>query len=52
MRELYKVFGRTDSGRYLLVILVEGDDRDTWWVVTARDMTASERRNYDRSFRR
>ena len=39
------VFGATNSGRYLLVVLVESlDGRD--YVVTARDMTPGEKRNF------
>lgn len=40
---LYKFFGQTEAGRYLLVMLAEGDGR-TWRLVTARDMTNKERR--------
>ena len=50
-RELFKVFGPTSAGRYLLV-LVTSSDLSYWWVVTARDMTRSERRQYDRSIGR
>lgn len=45
---LYKVFGRTDSGRYLLVILADRG-RGVWSVVTARDMTRQERRLYQQA---
>lgn len=39
------VFGSTHSGRYLLVVLAEAlDGRD--YVVTARDMTAGEKKNF------
>lgn len=39
------VFGVTDSGRHLLVVLADSlDGRD--YVVTARDMTAGEKRNF------
>lgn len=41
------VYGATDAGRYLLVVLVEAlDGRD--YVVTARDMTDAERRTFHR----
>ncbi|MCX6022633.1 MAG: BrnT family toxin [Chloroflexi bacterium] len=41
----YKVFSRTDAGRYILVVLADhGAGR--WKVVTAREMTATERRLY------
>lgn len=39
---LYKLFSRTNSGRYILVVLVHRGGR-TWKIVTARDMTDSER---------
>ena len=42
---LYKVFSRTDAGRYLLVVLVPLHE-DHWRVVTAREMTSNERRLY------
>ena len=49
--ELVKVFGQTDAGRYLIVLLAWGRDR-TWWVVTARDMTLPERRSYAKAHSR
>ncbi len=42
---VYLVFGQTDSGRYLLVVLA-GHGAGLWRVVTARDMTMAERRLY------
>ena len=44
---LYKVFGRTNAGRYLLVVLVPRE-AGVWKVVTARDMTQTERRLFRR----
>jgi uncharacterized DUF497 family protein len=44
---LYKVFGQTQSGRYLLVVLADGGS-GVCRVVTAREMTDSERRLYRR----
>lgn len=39
------VFGTTDSGRHLLVVLAESPDgRD--YIVTARDMTPGEKKNF------
>lgn len=39
------VFGTTNSGRHLLVVLAESlDGRD--YVITARDMTHGEKRNF------
>lgn len=44
------VFGTTTAGRFLLVVLApRGDGRDS--VVTARDMTSSERRQFRRRSR-
>ena len=42
---LYKVFSRTESGRYLLVVLVNLGG-GTWKIVTARDMKDNEKRLY------
>ncbi|TDN65406.1 hypothetical protein C8E95_6893 [Pseudonocardia autotrophica] len=43
--DIEEVYGRTDAGRYLVVILSEAEDgRD--FVVTARDLTDSERRSF------
>jgi len=42
---LYKLFGQTANGRYILVVLVNLG-RGAWRVVTAREMTESERRLY------
>lgn len=44
---LYKLFGQTASGRYVLVVLANLGGGD-WKVVTAREMTDSERRLYIR----
>ncbi|MGP6174048.1 hypothetical protein [Corynebacterium sp. A21] len=39
------VFGITDSGRHLLVVLADSlDGRD--YVVTAREMTSGEKKNF------
>lgn len=45
---LYKVFSQTAAGRYVLVVLVNLGEGD-WKVVTARQMTDSERRLYIRA---
>lgn len=45
--ELYKVFSQTNSGRYILVVLVNLS-AGVWKIVTARDMTDSERQLYNR----
>ena len=44
---LHRVFGRTNEGRYLLVVL-KYMSPGTWIVVTARDMLPAERRLYGR----
>ncbi|WP_329413587.1 hypothetical protein OG802_24220 [Streptomyces sp. NBC_00704] len=41
----YAVFGTTDSGRYLTVIL-SSRGRNSYYVVTARDMDVRERATY------
>ncbi len=45
---LYKIFSRTDSGRYLLVVLVNLT-QGVWKIVTARSMTIQEQRLYRRT---
>ena len=45
---LYKVFSQTYAGRYVLVVLVNLGGGD-WRVVTAREMTNTERRLYIRA---
>ena len=45
---LYKLFSQTIAGRYILVVLVNLG-RGTLKVVTAREMTDSERRLYRKS---
>jgi hypothetical protein len=47
---LYKVFGRTAEGRYLLVVLAHKGGGD-WKIVTARQMTDNEKRLYRREIR-
>jgi uncharacterized DUF497 family protein len=40
---LYRLYGRTEAGRYLLVVLVPStDDPGAWYVATAREMSRSE----------
>jgi uncharacterized protein len=43
----YLAYGQTDDGRYLLVVFAP-KERDRLRVVTARDMTAGEKRNLRR----
>jgi uncharacterized DUF497 family protein len=45
---LYKLFSRTASGRPVLVVLVNLG-RGSWKLVTAREMTKSERHLYNRA---
>lgn len=44
------LYGATDSGRTLLVVLAEALD-GRWYVATARDMTDTERRTFRRKGR-
>jgi uncharacterized DUF497 family protein len=44
------VFGTTDAGRYLLVVLTESID-GRGYIVTARDMTDAERQAFRRKGR-
>lgn len=44
------IYGTTDAGRYLLVVLAPGAD-GRWFVVTARDMDTAERRVFIRRAR-
>jgi hypothetical protein len=45
---LYKLFSQTVAGRYILVVLVNLG-RGCWKIVTAREMTDSERRLYGKA---
>jgi hypothetical protein len=44
--DLYAALGQTDAGRYLTVFFVLKEDRQAL-VVSARDMSASERKRYE-----
>ena len=44
-KQRYLAHGQTDAGRYLFVVLDREFD-DLFYVVTARDMSTSERRLY------
>jgi hypothetical protein len=44
---LYSAFGRTDSGRYLVVYFVFKKDRRAL-VISARDMSVAERKRYEK----
>jgi len=45
---LYKFFGQTAAGRYVLVVL-SNLGRGSWKIVTAREMTDNERRLYSKA---
>jgi len=45
---LYKLFGQTAAGRYVLVVLADLG-RGSWKIVTTREMTDSERRLYNKA---
>ncbi len=45
---LYKLFSQTHAGRYILVVLVNLGSGN-WKLVTAREMTDSERQMYKES---
>lgn len=44
------VYGSTDAGRYLLVVLAASAD-GRWYVATARDLTHNEMRTFRRKGR-
>lgn len=46
--DVYAAFGRTWDGRYLVVFFVYKADVATAVVISARDMTAAERKRYGR----
>ncbi len=46
--DVYAAFGQTDGGRYLAVFFVYKPDNHTAIIVSARDMSAKERRAYGR----
>lgn len=43
---IYRIYGRTEAGRYLCAVLLEHESGDTALPLTARDMTNTERRRY------
>ena len=42
---LYLIYGQTDAGRYLLIV-VRHKSKDMIYVITARPMTGNEQRYY------
>jgi len=46
-RDVYEVFGKTEAGRYL-VIVIRLLEHSLAAVITAREMSAAERRRYKR----
>lgn len=45
---IYRIYGRTEAGRYLFVALLEYESGDEALPLTARDMTDQERRRYSK----
>lgn len=43
--DLYYAYGRTDSGRYLLVVFIYKENREAL-IISARDMDKQERKRY------
>ena len=45
--DLYRALGQTDSGRYLTIFFIYKDTHEAL-VISARDMTGKERKNYEK----
>ncbi len=45
--DVYTAFGRTHAGRYLVIYFVAKEDRSAL-IISARDMSAADRRRYER----
>ena len=45
--DVYSAMGQTDAGRYLIVFFIRKSNRSVL-IISARDMTRTERRNYGR----
>ena len=45
--DVYSAMGQTDVGRYLIVFFIRKSNRQAL-IISARDMTGAERRNYGR----
>ena len=45
--DVYSAMGQTDGGRYLIVFFIQKPNRRAL-IISARDMTRTERRNYGR----
>ena len=45
--DVYSAMGQTDAGRYLIVFFIRKSNRRAL-IISARDMTRMERRNYGR----
>ena len=45
--DVYSAMGQTDAGRYLIVFFIRKSNRSAL-IISARDMTRTERRNYGR----
>ena len=44
---VYSAMGQTDTGRYLIIFFIQKPNRRAL-IISARDMTRTERRNYER----
>ncbi len=47
-----RVYGQTNSGRYLIIIVGRRRRSRRSWLITAREMTEREKKNYRRRMRR
>ena len=45
--DLFRALGQTDSGRYLTIFFIYKDTHEAL-VISARDMTGKERKNYEK----
>lgn len=45
--DVYSAMGQTDTGRYLIIFFIQKPNRRAL-IISARDMTRTERRNYER----
>lgn len=47
-KQTIRTYGQTEDGRYLFIVLVRRGDENEYRAITARDMTKSERRLFQR----
>jgi len=50
-RNRRRVYGQTESGRYLIIIVGRRRRSRKSWLITAREMTEREKKNYRRRMR-